>query len=71
VLVLDQGQVYEYDAPASLLRKPDGLFLAMARKAGLDVDALLAGMRDGAAAPGAATRSSEAEQKEVELDDEL
>ncbi|KAJ2817743.1 ATP-binding cassette transporter yor1, partial [Coemansia erecta] len=34
VLVLDQGQVVEYDTPYSLLQKSDGLFRSMCLKSG-------------------------------------
>lgn len=35
VLVLDQGQIVEYDAPTRLLQNKDGVFYSMAKNAGL------------------------------------
>jgi len=33
ILVLDQGNLVEYDAPATLMRKKDGVFRKMCEKA--------------------------------------
>lgn len=35
VLVLDQGQVREFDSPAKLLSNPESIFYSMAEAAGL------------------------------------
>ena len=35
ILLLDKGRVKEHDSPAVLIAKPDGLFRAMAKDAGL------------------------------------
>lgn len=40
VLVLDQGELIEYDAPLTLLEKPDSTFRAMAMQTG-EFDVLL------------------------------
>ena len=39
VLVLERGAVVEYDAPGALLRKPGGVFKALAEESG-DLDGL-------------------------------
>lgn len=36
VLVLDKGEVAEYDTPAALLKKDGGVFQGLVRQAGLD-----------------------------------
>ena len=35
ILVLDKGQVAEYDTPSNLLANPEGLFYGMAFSAGI------------------------------------
>ena len=38
ILVLEQGQVGEFDAPEALMAKPDGLFRSLAEGAGVTID---------------------------------
>ena len=35
VLVLDQGKIVEYDAPAELLKNENSMFYALAKNAGI------------------------------------
>jgi len=35
VLVLDQGEIAEFDSPESLLQNPDSIFYSMAKDAGI------------------------------------
>lgn len=48
ILVMDQGQVQEYDAPLTLLRDEGGLFYSMCEKTG-DLPRLVALAREAAA----------------------
>lgn len=35
VLVLDQGEVAEFDSPANLIARPDSIFASLVQQAGL------------------------------------
>lgn len=48
MLVLDQGEVVEYDSPGALMRKKDGMFRRMCEKAAEWTELrAMAGLRQG------------------------
>lgn len=38
VVVLDKGEVVEYDTPANLLKQENGIFLGLVKQAGLEIE---------------------------------
>jgi len=36
IIVMDKGQIAEFDTPANLLRNPDGIFTSLVNKTGVE-----------------------------------